>query len=111
MLTLDDLPKSDNLIFMAKQMTATEVARNFSAVLDMVEEGEVIEIMRGSKLVAVLSQPTQTPDLLEEMQKFFGDRAKPLIGPESEEVLEHVLTQRHAPENMVFRTSELGDRT
>lgn len=111
MLTIDEPSKSDNLIFMVKQLTATEVARNFSAVLDMVEEGEVIEIMRGGKLVAVLSEATQTPDLLEEMQKFFGDRGKPLIGPESADVLEQVLAERYAPENMVFRTSELGERT
>ena len=33
--------KSDNLSFM-KEMTVTEVARNFSAVIDAVEAGEEI---------------------------------------------------------------------
>jgi hypothetical protein len=40
MLLLEKEP-SDNLISM-KRMTATEVARNFSAVLDEVENGEEI---------------------------------------------------------------------
>lgn len=46
---------SDNLIFMAKQMTATEVARNFSAVLDLVAGGETVEITRGKAVLAVLA--------------------------------------------------------
>lgn len=43
--------ESDNLIFM-KEMTATEVARNFSAVLDSVEAGEEIVILRGKVEIA-----------------------------------------------------------
>jgi prevent-host-death family protein len=44
---------SDNLISM-REMTATEVARNFSEVLDAVEAGEEIVVLRGKKEVARL---------------------------------------------------------
>ena len=44
---------SDNLISM-REMTATEVARNFSDVLDAVEAGEEIVVLRGKKEVARL---------------------------------------------------------
>jgi len=47
--------KSDNLIFMKKILTATEVSRNFSEVLKMVELGQEIEITRGKKTIALLS--------------------------------------------------------
>jgi len=46
--------ESDNLISMKKIMTATEVARNFSEVLDAVANGEEITITRGNKPVAVM---------------------------------------------------------
>jgi prevent-host-death family protein len=45
--------KSDNLI-RVKEMTATEVARNFSAVLDSAERGESVAITRGGHRVATL---------------------------------------------------------
>ena len=48
--------KSDNLISMKKIMTATEVARNFSEVLDAVEAGDEITITRCNKPVAVLGE-------------------------------------------------------
>ena len=44
--------KSDNLISMTKTMTATEVSRNFSDVLDLVEGGETVFITRGKKVIA-----------------------------------------------------------
>lgn len=50
-LTIEMLKESDNLIFM-REMTATEVARNFSAVVDAVEAGEEIVILRGKVAVA-----------------------------------------------------------
>lgn len=43
-----------------KEMTATEVARNFSAVIDAVEGGEEIVVLRGKKEVARLV-PTKPP--------------------------------------------------
>ena len=45
---------SDNLINMKKTMTATEVARNFSDVLDAVVAGDEITITRGKRPIAVL---------------------------------------------------------
>ena len=52
--------KSDNLIWMNKKMTATEVSRNFSEVLKLVESGEQVVITRGKKTVAVISPKSQT---------------------------------------------------
>ena len=52
--------KSDNLIYMNKKMTATEVSRNFSEVLKLVESGEEVVITRGKKTVAVISPKSQT---------------------------------------------------
>lgn len=57
---LISINKSDNLIFMAKTMTATEVARNFSEVLDTVANGETIEITRGKAVLAVLAPKAST---------------------------------------------------
>lgn len=53
-MTIAQTQQSDNLIFV-KEMTATEVARNFSAVLDAVEAGEEIVILRGKVEIARLS--------------------------------------------------------
>ena len=54
-LAVDMSAKSDNLIFMEiKYLTATEVARNFSAVLDEVENGQEIIVLRGKTAVAKL---------------------------------------------------------
>jgi prevent-host-death family protein len=52
-MTIANSRASDNLIFM-REMTATEVARNFSEVLDAVEAGEEIVVLRGKKEVARL---------------------------------------------------------
>ena len=53
-MTLLEEQLSDNLIVMKKIMTATEVARNFSDVLDAVVAGDEITITRGNKPIAVL---------------------------------------------------------
>lgn len=58
-MLIDDT-KSDNLIFMIKKMTATEVSRNFSEVLKLVESGEEVVITRGKKTIAVISPKSQT---------------------------------------------------
>jgi len=50
-MTLVIAHKSDNLIFM-KELSATEVSRNFSEILDLVEAGEEIVITRGKKEIA-----------------------------------------------------------
>jgi prevent-host-death family protein len=47
----------------ATEMTATEVARNFSDVLTRVErEGETIEVVRNGKLVAVITPVSHKPN-------------------------------------------------
>ena len=53
-MTLLEEQLSDNLINMKKTMTATEVARNFSDVLDAVVAGDEITITRGKRPIAVL---------------------------------------------------------
>ena len=53
-MTLLEVELSDNLIHMKKIMTATEVARNFSDVLDAVANGDEITITRGKRPIAVL---------------------------------------------------------
>lgn len=45
--------RSDNLISV-KKMTATEVARNFSALLGAVKSGESVVITRGGEQIATL---------------------------------------------------------
>lgn len=40
-------------------MTATEVSRNFSEVLKLVESGEEVVITRGKKAIAVISPKSQ----------------------------------------------------
>ena len=62
-MTLLDAKLSDNLIHMKKIMTATEVARNFSDVLDAVVAGDEITITRGKRPIAVLgSIKDETPN-------------------------------------------------
>lgn len=100
MLLLDE-NESDNLIFM-KRMTATEVARNFSAVLDQVENGEEVEITRGNKVVAVMKfeAPRYTAGALIEAIK----KRHELHGPMDDEtyaVYQEILAERHAPYNLV----------
>ena len=53
-MLIDEI-KSDNLIIMRKKMTATEVSRNFSEVLKLVESGEEVVITRSKKAIAVIS--------------------------------------------------------
>ncbi|MFI6362981.1 type II toxin-antitoxin system Phd/YefM family antitoxin [Nocardia sp. NPDC050630] len=43
-----------------KVMTATEVARNLSAVLDQAEHGETISITRGGRRIAMLAPASRT---------------------------------------------------
>jgi prevent-host-death family protein len=40
-----------------KELTATEAARNFSAVLDGAEQGETVVITRGGRNVAMIVPP------------------------------------------------------
>ena len=92
---------SDNLISM-KRMTATEVARNFSAVLDEVENGEEIEITRGKKVIATLRNAVEKKPAGALLQKIKERHEKD--GPmddETYEAFQAVLAERHAPYNLV----------
>ena len=104
-LLLED--KSDNLISMKRIMTATEVARNFSDVLDAVVNGDEITITRGNKPIAVLgSVKEKIPNsvlLAEALEKHFekfgplpeevGEARKKLIRESRDQDLELVLAQ------------------
>lgn len=93
--------KSDNLIFMKKTMTATEVARNFSEVLDLVEAGGEVEITRGKRVVALLNgKPHPTvKDLLGAVADFHAEFGAP--DQETIAIYDQILADRHAPENLV----------
>lgn len=52
------------------RLTATEIARNFSAILNRVARGEEIEITRNGTTIAVISPPKTrvlSPDRLREL--------------------------------------------
>jgi len=42
-----------------RSITATEASRNFSALLDSVEQGEIVTVTRGGRAVAELVPPTR----------------------------------------------------
>jgi antitoxin (DNA-binding transcriptional repressor) of toxin-antitoxin stability system len=94
--------KSDNLIFVKKTMTATEVARNFSSVLDAVEAGDEVEITRGKKVIATLkstARPKTFGSLIEAVKKHHE-----IYGPlddEGYEIMKEVIADRDAPYNQV----------
>jgi antitoxin (DNA-binding transcriptional repressor) of toxin-antitoxin stability system len=93
--------ESDNLISM-KRLTATEVARNFSAVLDEVENGEEIEITRGKKVIATLKkEEAKTPGAA--LIAMFEDRHEKYgtMDDETFAVYQEILAERHAPYNLV----------
>lgn len=101
-MRLLDRYKSDNLIFMKKTMTATEVARNFSEVLDLVEAGDEVEITRGKRVIAVLHPKAQSKTVgnlrktMEQHRKQFGPMDDELL-----EIYRAVLDERYHPINMV----------
>ncbi len=93
--------KSDNLIFM-KEMTVTEVARNFSAVIDAVEAGEEILVRRGKVVVARI-QPAKThvPNgaaLIEALKKI--PASEPAYDPAVKDVWDEVIAMRNDPINV-----------
>jgi prevent-host-death family protein len=94
--------ESDNLIFVKKTMTATEVARNFSQVLDAVEDGDEIEITRGKKVIASLksvAKPKTVGSLIEAIEEHH--RKYGPLDDEGYEIMKSVVADRDAPENMV----------
>ncbi len=100
MLLLDKW-ESDNLISV-KRMSATEVARNFSAVLDEVENGEEIEITRGKKVIATIRQVEhkKTAGALLQLIKERHEKHGPM-DDEAYGVYQEILAERHAPYNLV----------
>jgi antitoxin (DNA-binding transcriptional repressor) of toxin-antitoxin stability system len=93
--------KSDNLSFM-KEMTVTEVARNFSAVIDAVEAGEEILVRRGKVTVARI-QPAQkhVPNgaaLIEALKKI--PALEPPYDPAVGDVWDEVIAMRRDPINI-----------
>ncbi len=101
-MTLNTVTKSDNLIFMKRNLTATEAARNFSALLDSVEAGDEIEITRGKKIIAVIKQgaPQNSGEKFLEALKDFHRKFGPLDS-EVVEAIEDVIADRYAPHNLV----------
>lgn len=89
--------QSDNLISMKKIMTATEVARNFSEVLDLIEAGDEITITRGSKVVALLTEAKeQIPNsvlLREALLKHFEKHGR-ISDEEAQERIADIRRQR-----------------
>lgn len=100
-MAIHTLKKSDNLISMKKTLTATEVARNFSAVLDSVEDGDEVAITRGKKVVATLTptiQKSNGASVISFLEKWHDKN-----GPMDEEtfsIYEEVLADRRAPHNL-----------
>jgi antitoxin (DNA-binding transcriptional repressor) of toxin-antitoxin stability system len=100
-MTIATAPKSDNLKFM-KDMTVTEVARNFSAVIDAVEAGEEILVRRGKVTVAKI-QPARThvPNgaaLIEALKKI--PTIEPPYDPVVGDVWDEVMAMRRDPINI-----------
>ena len=100
MLLLDKW-ESDNLISV-KRMSATEVARNFSAVLDEVENGEEIEITRGKKVIATIRHVEQkkTAGALLQLIKERHEKYGPM-DDEAYAAYQEILAERHAQYNLV----------
>lgn len=82
-------------------MTATEVARNFSAVLDAVQAGDEISITRGKKVIARLSAPPAptVAQLKSAIARFQQEHGAPT--EEINAVYDQILADRYSPENLV----------
>ena len=96
-MTFLDQQLSDNLISMKKTMTATEVARNFSEVLDGVANGDEITITRGKKPIAVMgSVKDEVPNsvLLAESLKAHFEKYKDVAVDDSFDAVEYVRQMR-----------------
>jgi antitoxin (DNA-binding transcriptional repressor) of toxin-antitoxin stability system len=99
-MTIDTINKSDNLTAM-KEMSVTEVARNFSAVVAEVEAGEEIRLLKGKREVGRLIPPVEKKPngaafkaaLVEAQAKgFFGDS-------EFADALQEIVDWRYDPIN------------
>jgi prevent-host-death family protein len=69
-----------------KEMSATEVARNFSAVLDSIEDGETVVITRaGSQVAKLVPTPRANGAALAEVLRSW--QGKVVFGEEFEEAV------------------------
>ncbi len=94
--------ESDNLISMKKTMTATEIARNFSAVLDAVASGDEIEITRGKEAIALITQAGERKTVANFVAAMKARHA--VQGPMDDQtyaIYQEILEERHAPHNLV----------
>lgn len=101
MVLMIEKSESDNLIFVKKTMTATEVARNFSAVLDAVVAGDEIEITRGKEAIAVLTPAGERKTVANLVAAMKARHA--VQGPMDDEtyaIFKEILEERHAPHNL-----------
>lgn len=106
-LPVDLSDKSDNLIFMEiKYLTATEVARNFSAVLDEVENGQEIVVLRGktavAKLVSAAPKEPNGAKILALLEEF---HAKGYGGPNKDFDDAMAIVAKRRDEQRVVRTN------
>ena len=90
--------KSDNLISMTKTMTATEVSRNFSDVLDQVAAGETILITRGKSVIAQLGGVENVASG-KRLAQMLTSVEKPESDAEIESIWEEVNSQRDDADN------------
>ncbi len=62
---------------MATRMTATEVSRNFSAVLTRVDAGEEIEVLRnGAPVAHIVRTPAERAVSAERLRELFGGTSR-----------------------------------
>ena len=88
---------SDNLINMKKTMTATEVARNFSDVLDAVVAGDEITITRGKRPIAVLSEvnkPVPNSVALKAALEEYHKTSTPRTEEEAQQIIDEIRAER-----------------
>ncbi|MFM6977841.1 MAG: type II toxin-antitoxin system Phd/YefM family antitoxin [Micrococcales bacterium] len=105
-MTLADLTKSDNLIFM-KKVTATEASRNFSEILDLVDSGEEIVIIRGKKEIAKITPIAE--DWEERRQKILNIYASKTYYPDSPvwDIIEKMRDEEHPNDHRYFDWNQM----
>jgi antitoxin (DNA-binding transcriptional repressor) of toxin-antitoxin stability system len=68
-----------------KTATVRQVRHDFGSVLNWIEEGEQVEILKRGKIVALMSpppaakkrQPKKRPDFAARLKRIFGDKILP----------------------------------
>ncbi len=80
------------------RLTATEVARNFSAVMNRVNAGEEIEIVRNGATVAELHRPVRPQKLKGDGWRQFVS-SLPRVDPDFAKDVEQARTNLGSPES------------